>query len=120
MTTVNALKLIYISLQGGLCSVIYEIELASSIATVVSLPAPPQEGGLYVIWLFDSKRSVSVCPELHRAYVYFRFLFHSQALGWEYEIFSCIESKTPPSNKAGMVGMNWWEVIIIHVQRWSN
>lgn len=113
MTTVNALKLIYISLQGGLCSVIYEIELASSIATVVSLPAPAQEGGLYVIWLFDSKRSVSAC-------VYFRFLFRSQALGWEYEIFSCIESKTPPRNKAGMVDMNWWEVIIIHVQRWSN
>lgn len=43
MTTVRVLKLIYISLPGGLCSVIYEIELASSLATVVSLPAPQQE-----------------------------------------------------------------------------
>lgn len=40
---VRDLKLIYISLQGWLCSVIYEIELASSLATVVSLPALQQE-----------------------------------------------------------------------------
>lgn len=40
---IRDLKLIYISLQGWLCSVIYEIELASSLATVVSLPALQQE-----------------------------------------------------------------------------
>lgn len=36
-------RLIYISLQGWLCSVIFEIELASSIAAVVSLPELQQE-----------------------------------------------------------------------------
>lgn len=53
------LKLIYIPLQGGLCSLIYEIELASSFCScsVITCTAAGEE--LYATWLFDNELSIA-------------------------------------------------------------
>lgn len=55
--------------------------------SVITCTAAGEE--LYVIWLYDSKHSIAAYPEMHCSYVYFKFLFGSQNLYWEYESLSC-------------------------------
>lgn len=53
------LKLIYIPLQGGLCSLIYEIELASSFCSCSVITCTAAGEKLYATWLFDNELSIA-------------------------------------------------------------